>query len=673
MTIQPLTTPFRMQDVVFVEHKRPWPGSDLTEHSLMSTSSVGSINTNDMDSGQVSRWIPHDGTPACPHCSESTNNYSLYAIFDGHNGVHAAKMCGDAVLALIESKLPLGCPPHPEQEVFTTWRESIQFALIESLVELNRTFAQRGIHAGCTATIVIVQGWLVTCANLGDSRAVLDTGTDVVSLSVDHRVATHKAERKRLEAMGAIVAPISMTGSGPADDYANGVGPLRIWPGGLCISRAIGDFDVGDSVLPFPHITQVLIPPTGGRLLVASDGVWDAFDKMSRAGAMSRSWSTEMVPTRMIQTIVRAFGGLKDDTSLIAVDILPNNTTFPQVVVDLKKSGGSSAASIPGGSANNGVSQSSGGFCGCFGGGAGQTMENGPPAPSTPKSSPSPDVSTSHSVRSMASMNSSVRGGNSKTRATILLNIDVAAVMGLMPDVELEIPGWYTPGIGEELFRSASEAAQLWHDAHAQRYGRPPPKAIMPNLERISRRSRKVAFAKDTLERKSTTGAGMLRSASHAYLGSTADGEDDYASKFGHYKAAEGGHGAPQFVGEPSVRAGRLYNSEASVRAGSAMARNAGRQDPSVHVRGSNLEASVHFKASRSRELEDSASADGLVPVRVVKRGSGNNKGSSSASGIGPQSAPVDMPGTRPGGMPNDSVKERLLTASSHSLTSIGE
>ena len=37
----------------------------------------------------------------------------------------------------------------------------------------------------------------------------------------------------------------------------NGVGPLRIWPGGLCLSRAIGDFDVGDSVLPFPHIKQV--------------------------------------------------------------------------------------------------------------------------------------------------------------------------------------------------------------------------------------------------------------------------------------------------------------------------------------------------------------------------------------------------------------------------------
>ena len=45
--------------------------------------------------------------------------------------------------------------------------------------------------------------------------------------------------------------------AGPATKVDNGVGPLRIWPGGLCLSRAIGDFDVGDSVIPFPHIKQV--------------------------------------------------------------------------------------------------------------------------------------------------------------------------------------------------------------------------------------------------------------------------------------------------------------------------------------------------------------------------------------------------------------------------------
>ena len=58
-------------------------------------------------------------------------------------------------------------------------------------------------------------GWLLTIAGLGDSRAVLDTGADIVQLSVDHRVATHRQERHRLEGTGALVAPIDVSGTCP--------------------------------------------------------------------------------------------------------------------------------------------------------------------------------------------------------------------------------------------------------------------------------------------------------------------------------------------------------------------------------------------------------------------------------------------------------------------------
>ena len=47
-------------------------------------------------------------------------------------------------------------------------------------------------------------------------------------------------------------------GDGPAKGPdSEGFGPLRMWPGGLCLSRAIGDFDVGKNVLCCPHIQQV--------------------------------------------------------------------------------------------------------------------------------------------------------------------------------------------------------------------------------------------------------------------------------------------------------------------------------------------------------------------------------------------------------------------------------
>lgn len=56
-------------------------------------------------------------------------------------------------------------------------------------------------------------GWLLTCANLGDSRAIVDTGREVTVLTDDHRVATHRTERRRLEKKGATIAPVDIGGT----------------------------------------------------------------------------------------------------------------------------------------------------------------------------------------------------------------------------------------------------------------------------------------------------------------------------------------------------------------------------------------------------------------------------------------------------------------------------
>lgn len=37
------------------------------------------------------------------------------------------------------------------------------------------------------------------------------------------------------------------------------IGPLRCWPGGLCLSRSIGDIDVGEFIVPIPHVKQVKV------------------------------------------------------------------------------------------------------------------------------------------------------------------------------------------------------------------------------------------------------------------------------------------------------------------------------------------------------------------------------------------------------------------------------
>lgn len=42
------------------------------------------------------------------------------------------------------------------------------------------------------------------------------------------------------------------------------------------MSRSIGDAEAGEIVLGEPEVRQVSIPTTGARLILASDGLWDA-------------------------------------------------------------------------------------------------------------------------------------------------------------------------------------------------------------------------------------------------------------------------------------------------------------------------------------------------------------------------------------------------------------
>ena len=37
------------------------------------------------------------------------------------------------------------------------------------------------------------------------------------------------------------------------------IGPLRAWPGGLCLSRTIGDIDAGQYIVPVPHVKQIRV------------------------------------------------------------------------------------------------------------------------------------------------------------------------------------------------------------------------------------------------------------------------------------------------------------------------------------------------------------------------------------------------------------------------------
>ncbi|XAR72325.1 Phosphoprotein phosphatase [Bertholletia excelsa] len=237
-----------------------------------------------------------------------SSTFSVFAIFDGHNGNAAAIFSRDHLLDHVLGALPCGLGRDE-------WLQALPRALVAGFVKTDKEFQRRGEASGTTATFVIIDGWTVTVASVGDSRCILDTQGDAVSvLTVDHRLEENAEERERVTASGGEVGRLSIVGGAE-------IGPLRCWPGGLCLSRSIGDMDVGEFIVPVPHVKQVKLSSAGGRLIVASDGIWDALSS-EMAAKSCRGLPAELAARQVVKEALRT-RGLKDDTTCIVVDIIP--------------------------------------------------------------------------------------------------------------------------------------------------------------------------------------------------------------------------------------------------------------------------------------------------------------------------------------------------------------
>ncbi|KAK4760624.1 hypothetical protein SAY87_005517 [Trapa incisa] len=234
--------------------------------------------------------------------------FSVFAVFDGHNGNAAALYTRENLLNHVMCAIPGGLGRED-------WLQALPRALVAGFVKTDKEFQRRGETSGTTATFVVVDGWTVTAACVGDSRCILDTQGSVVSnLTVDHRLEDNAEERERVTASGGEVGRLNIFGG-------TEIGPLRCWPGGLCLSRSIGDMDVGEFIVPVPHVKQVKLSNLGGRLIIASDGIWDALSS-DMAARSCHGLPAELAAKQVVKEALRS-RGLKDDTTCIVVDIIP--------------------------------------------------------------------------------------------------------------------------------------------------------------------------------------------------------------------------------------------------------------------------------------------------------------------------------------------------------------
>ena len=253
--------------------------------------------------------------------SINDQRFSIHLIADGHGGRKAAEHVIVNFKPTLASRLAaLGRDYYPE---------GIRKALCLTFLSLEKTWRALPDHdsSGTTLTCLLIsshqEGSLLTVANVGDSESFLDTGISILELTRPHNLEMNPKERERLASRpGYSVAPLAPDLKGPAIRGQAGVGPSRVWlegsPFGLCVSRSIGDEDVGDGILAFPHLSQVVLPANrASRVILASDGLWDLSTFSSAAKAGRKAMSSPAA------AIINSHFRFMDDTTVLMVDLLP--------------------------------------------------------------------------------------------------------------------------------------------------------------------------------------------------------------------------------------------------------------------------------------------------------------------------------------------------------------
>ena len=264
-------------------------------------------------------------------------NATLVCVFDGHAGFEAAELARErfpwALLSALSTRL----------RKRRGMSEALPKALSKAMAEIDALTKESQTRAGCTATAMVIRDGIITTANVGDSRGVIglpEGGVEMpmscgvlginlfqrrehtFRLTVDHRLDDSPSEVRRLRLGGAMVSRLRERSSGVE------VGPLRAWPGGLAVSRSLGDGKAHPAVNAKPYISRfdlnTLAPATTRMLVtVASDGLWDMLEDHEVMARQRRAKSCSRAARRLsyVATLRRREQHKPDDISVVCLKL----------------------------------------------------------------------------------------------------------------------------------------------------------------------------------------------------------------------------------------------------------------------------------------------------------------------------------------------------------------
>lgn len=270
----------------FLNDKEPLAEEDRTRHIDLK---VDLGNFGGCKSIQGARAYMED-TYQCVHPFNGT--YSYFAVFDGHGGARVSKFAASRLQELITAHLNNEDDP----------AEALDLAFRQLDSEWLAVANRMGYDDGSTGVAALLVDDVLYVANVGDSRAVVSCNGIAVDMSHDHK-PVREDEKRRIEALGGRIVHH---------------GTWRV-EGVLAVSRAFGDRRLKKYVSAAPEIMTRRITPSDRYLILASDGVWDAFSSQTAVDIIGGATSVVDAANRLTAAAYKR--GSTDNITSLVIDL----------------------------------------------------------------------------------------------------------------------------------------------------------------------------------------------------------------------------------------------------------------------------------------------------------------------------------------------------------------
>ncbi|KAM7541003.1 hypothetical protein Aperf_G00000039436 [Anoplocephala perfoliata] len=252
-------------------------------------------------------------------------DWSFFAVFDGHAGALISEQCAAELLnRIVDTEEFKKIDPELAPSI-----EEVRQGIREGFLSLDEEMRKlppiaKGLdRSGSTAVCVLITPKHLFFVNCGDSRAVLIRDGQVGFATTDHKPA-HPSERERIQKAGGSVIV----------DRVNG---------NLAVSRSLGDYsyktvrNLGPTeqlVSPEPEITVIDRDLIRDQMVVlACDGVWDVVSNEDLVRVVSERMTCVSDLSRICNEVIDycLYNGSSDNMSMVLVAFEPAPKVIPEM------------------------------------------------------------------------------------------------------------------------------------------------------------------------------------------------------------------------------------------------------------------------------------------------------------------------------------------------------